>query len=61
MDKNPTENHVRTMLDPVAPDLLFPMFAKALATLEAGGGLDALRCLDGHVLIALVVPRTPSA
>ena len=53
MDKNPTENHVRTMLDPVPAKLLLPMFAMTLGRLEAGGGLSAFRCLDGRVLIAL--------
>ena len=53
MGENPSDNHVRGMLDPVPPELLFPMFGKTLAALEAGGGLDAFRCLDGRVLIAL--------
>jgi hypothetical protein len=53
MGENPSDNHVRGMLDPVSPELLFPMFAKTRAALEAGGGLDAFRCFDGRVLIAL--------
>ena len=55
MDKIPTGNHIRTMLDPVPPETLFPMFDKALAALEAGGGLDRFRRLGDQVLIALVV------
>jgi hypothetical protein len=53
MQKIPTDNDIRTMLDPVPPTTLFPMFSQTLATLEAGGGLDAFRRLGGHVLIAL--------
>jgi hypothetical protein len=53
MEQIPTDNQIRTMLDPVPPQRLFPMFGSTLAALEAGGGLDAFRRLDGHVLIAL--------
>ena len=53
MSRIPSDNQIRSMLDPVPPGLLFPMFGKTLAALEAGGGLDAFRRLDGHVLIAL--------
>lgn len=53
MTRIPTSNHIRAMLDPVPPERLFPMLGKTFAALEQGGGLDAFRCLDGHVLIAL--------
>jgi hypothetical protein len=53
MTRIPTSNHIRAMLDPVPPERLFPMFGKTFAALEQGGGLDAFRCLGGHVLIAL--------
>jgi hypothetical protein len=53
MDKVPTDNHIRSMLDPVSPEALLPMFAETFAALEAGGGLGAFRRLGGHVLIAL--------
>jgi hypothetical protein len=53
MERIPTDNHIRSMLDPVPPAALFPMFARTLGMLEAGGGLAAFRRLDGHVLIAL--------
>ena len=39
MEKIPTDNHIRDMLDPVAPAALFGMFDRTLAALEAGGGL----------------------
>jgi hypothetical protein len=53
MEKIPSDNHIRSMLDAVPPETLLPMFGKTLATLEAGGGLTAFRRLGGHVLIAL--------
>ena len=53
MHKTPTDNHIRTMLDPVPPETLFPMFDATLAALENGGGLAAFRRLGDHVLIAL--------
>ena len=53
MGKIPSDNHIRSILDPVPPERLLPMFDATLAALEAGGGLDAFRRLDGHVLIAL--------
>ncbi len=49
----PSDNHLRTMLDPVPPEQLFPAFEAALAMLERTGGLQAFRRLGGHVLIAL--------
>ncbi len=53
MEKIPTDNHIRAMLDGVAPEALFGVFAGALGALEAGGGLADFRCLAGRVLIAL--------
>ncbi len=53
MQKIPTDNHIRSMLDAVPPETLMAMFGKTLAALEAGGGLTALQRLGGHVLIAL--------
>ncbi len=53
IEKIPCDNHIRDMLDPVAPEALFGQFDRLLALLEAGGGLRDFRRLDGHVLIAL--------
>ena len=53
MDRIPTDNHIRSMLDPVPSAALLPMFEKTLGMLEAGGGLAAFQRLGGHVLIAL--------
>jgi hypothetical protein len=53
MERIPTDNHIRSMLDAVPPETLFPMFSRTLAAIETGGGLDAFKRLGGHVLIAL--------
>jgi len=53
MEKIPTDNHIRAMLDPVEPNRLFPLFGTALDVLEKRQGLSFFRRLDDHVLIAL--------
>ena len=53
MTRVPTDNCIRSLLDPVPPQLLFPMFPDMLAALVAGGGLAPFQRLGGHVLIAL--------
>ena len=67
IDKIPTDNHIRDMLDPVAPDALFGLFAPTLSALEEGTALAAFRRLVpdssevgpeadpqlGHLLVAL--------
>lgn len=53
MERIPTDNHIRSMLDPVPPQTLFAMFARTLAALATGDGLDGFKRLGGHVLIAL--------
>src|SRR4029453_9780796 len=53
MSRIPTDNHIRAMLDPVAPDHLFPAFGEAVAALEPSGGIAAFERLGSHVLIAL--------
>jgi DDE family transposase len=53
MNRIPTDNHIRALLDPVAPKHLFPVFGETIAALERSGGVAAFRRLGGHVLIAL--------
>jgi hypothetical protein len=53
MTKIPCDNQLRAKLDPVEPSHFDPMFVDILVELRQSGGLDAMRCLDGHVLIAL--------
>src|SRR4051812_15129515 len=49
----PTDNHIRDMLDPVAPDPLVPAFAAAVAALEPSGGSRAYQRLGSPLLNAL--------
>lgn len=49
----PSDNHIRTMLDPAKPELLQPAFAAVVDELNRVGGLDAFRRLGGSLLIAL--------
>jgi hypothetical protein len=49
----PCDNHIRTMLDPVAPQHFVPVFDAAFAAMEECNGLAAFRQLGGHLLIAL--------
>ena len=49
----PTDNHIRSMLDPVHPSHLQPAFDQALGVLYQHGGLMPFRRLNGRVLIAL--------
>lgn len=53
MAKIPTDNHIRSMLDPVPPALLQPVFDQILAALRAHGGAKTFERLGGRTLIAL--------
>src|SRR5687768_14534839 len=53
LDRIPSDNHIRALLDPVSSDHFHPVFAEVVAELEGSGGLEAFRQLGGHVLIAL--------
>ncbi len=53
MEKIPSDNHIRQMLDGAAPEVFDGLFLKAVAAAEAADGLVAFRRLDGRVLIAL--------
>ncbi len=60
MSQIPTDNCVRTMLDPVAPSHLFPLFTRVFNALDTGGHITPFRvALDssangpGQLLIAL--------
>jgi hypothetical protein len=53
LSKIPGDSHIRAKLDAVEPGIFHPMFADIVAELDQCGGLDAMRCLDQQVLIAL--------
>jgi len=53
MTKIPTDNHIRSMLDPVHPSYLQGCFDSAVAALRDHGGMKAFRRLGERTLIAL--------
>jgi hypothetical protein len=53
MAKIPTDNHIRSMLDPVHPSHLQGVFDSAVAALRDNGGLKAFHRLGERTLIAL--------
>ena len=48
----PSDNHIRAMLDPVAPSAVHPVFGSVLGALERSGGMTEFQRLGDHVLIA---------
>jgi hypothetical protein len=53
MERIPSDNHIRAMLDDVEPSSLYELFDEALAAVEKAGQLPSLISLNGHTLIAL--------
>jgi hypothetical protein len=49
----PTDNHIRSMLDPVNPVELQPCYDHVLALLREHGGLQSFQRLGGRILLAL--------
>jgi hypothetical protein len=49
----PCDNQIRTLLDPVAPAQLFPVFAGVYDTLDSAGHLSSWRVFTDQLLIAL--------
>ena len=50
--KIPGDSQIRAMPGPIEPASFYPMFADIVAELEECGGLDAMRVLNGNMLIA---------
>jgi len=53
MERIPSDNHIRAMLDDVEPSSLYELFDEAVAAVEKAGQLPFLTSLNGHTLIAL--------
>ena len=49
----PCDHQIRTLLDPVAPARLFPVFEGVYVALERAGHVSALRAFAGQLLMAL--------
>jgi hypothetical protein len=53
MERIPTDNHIRDLLDPVAPATVYPVFDVAHQILTESGHIESFRVLNGGLLIAL--------
>jgi hypothetical protein len=53
MERIPTDNHIRAMLDDVEPSSLYGLFDEVLAAVERADVLPSLISLGGHTLIAM--------
>ncbi|MDP2644985.1 MAG: ISNCY family transposase, partial [Desulfobacterales bacterium] len=53
IQKIPSDNHIRVMLDVVLPEAVFPVFTFIAETLKAIGYLDVLRSYNNNLLCAL--------
>ncbi len=53
MTKIPTDNHIRSLLDEVAPSYVFPLFEQQFNALDEAGQLGLFRISNGQLLIAL--------
>ena len=51
-ERIPSDNQIRNLLDPQAPEGLYGVFAKGLQALAAGGQLEAFGSYAGQVLIS---------
>lgn len=49
----PTDNHIRSLLDPVKPESVYPMFPFILNALQQSKVLDSYQSLDRTILLAL--------
>jgi hypothetical protein len=53
IEKVPSDNQIRSLLDPITPRYLSPVFADILQGLLQSGHLDRFRVLGGQLLISL--------
>src|SRR5256714_4769261 len=53
IERVPCDTHMRTILDPVSPKVLRPVFTSVLRQVQRGKALEAMTFLDGHYLLAL--------
>src|SRR5215510_203985 len=53
IERVPCDTHMRTILDPVSPKVLRPVFKSVFRQLQRGKALEPMTFLDGHYLLAL--------
>jgi hypothetical protein len=53
IERIPSDNQIRNLLDPIAPELFYPVFEKAAAHLHETRCLDKYRFFEDHLLVAV--------
>jgi hypothetical protein len=53
LERVPCDTHMRTILDPVSPKVLRPVFKSVFRQLQRGKALEPMTFLEGHDLVAL--------
>ena len=53
IEKIPSDNQIRSLLDPLPPQHLYPVFEEVFRALEQNGHLEPFRVLNGQLLISL--------
>jgi hypothetical protein len=59
IDKIPTDNHIRNMLDPALPSLLFPLFGEAVGLLGCSAANSAWPEYTRAALAHRYIPKLP--
>jgi hypothetical protein len=57
IEKIPSDNQIRSLLDPIEPNQIYPLFRMILERLDQTGHLEAFRFLDNHLLLSLDATR----
>jgi len=53
IEKIPSDNQIRSLLDPISPRHLYPVFDEMVQLLDQSGELDQFRVLNGQLLISM--------
>ena len=53
VEKIPSDNQIRSLLDPIMPRYLYPLFDEIVQLLDQTGELDQFRMLNGQLLISM--------
>ena len=53
IEKIPCDNQIRSLLDPITPRYLYPLFEEILLALEQAGELEPFRVLNGQLLVSM--------
>ena len=52
IEQIPSDNHIRNLLDPLEPGLIFPVFGEIFAGLQMNGELDKMRSYQKQLLLS---------